>query len=63
MGECVELAPAPGEEGPRVAVVEALWAERADGGWGRMFGRFRRYCRPQVRRGGTVLERRCKALQ
>ena len=51
LGDCVELAPAPGEEMPRLALIQALWAEPAPDGRERMLARCRRFYRPQVRQG------------
>lgn len=51
LGHAVELAPGPGEAAPRVARVEALWAEPR----GRCLGSLRRFYRPEARAHGRPL--------
>lgn len=48
LGDCVELAPSPGEEEGRLGRVEALWEERMASGAAKPWLRCRRYYRPQV---------------
>jgi hypothetical protein len=52
VGDCVELAPAPGEEETRLARVQALWAEAMPDGRERMLAKCTRFYRPQVRACG-----------
>ena len=48
LGDCVELAPGPGEEDVRLGRVEALWEEKYANGTIKPWLRVRRYFRPHV---------------
>lgn len=48
LGDCIELAPEPGESHSRVAQVQALWSECLADGQERKLARCRRFYRPEV---------------
>jgi hypothetical protein len=63
LGDCVELAALPGEDGTRVVSVRALWTERLANGQSRMMARCQRYFRPQARAGNGGAARLPRGFQ